>query len=106
MNKEISLKIVYEKLIGFNSIPISIREMRGVNIKDYQELKCAIEYLIEYYNDKNDVPKKLALAFVDISNYFFVPNLNYSEKEHEKLENYGIELSELANKLFSDKLKE
>jgi hypothetical protein len=102
MNKEISLKIVYERLVGPHSLPISVREMQGVNKKDYQELKCAIEYLIEYYSDKNEVPKELALAFVDIGNYFFVPNLNYSEEEHEELEDYGIELSELANKLFSD----
>ncbi|QYS91874.1 hypothetical protein JJC04_04160 [Flavobacterium covae] len=44
----------------------------------------------------------MALAFVDISNYFFVPNLNYSEEDYEQFENYGIELSELANKLFED----
>lgn len=48
------------------------------------------------------MPKKIALAFVDISNYFFVPNLSYSKEDHELFEDYGIELPELANKLFDD----
>jgi hypothetical protein len=106
MDKDKALKIVYDKIIGIDSIPLSIREMKGVNADNFQELKSAIIYLIEYYGNKDDVPKELALAFVDISNYFFVPNLNYTEREHEKLEDYGIELSELANKLFLPRSKQ
>ncbi|MET3047512.1 hypothetical protein V8245_04205 [Flavobacterium columnare] len=102
MNKEEAIKNVYNALLSETSIPISIRNMEGVDKIQYEELKKNIIFLIDYYKDRDDVPKKLALAFVDISNYFFVPNLNYSEEDYEQFENYGIELSELANKLFED----
>ncbi len=69
---------------------------------DFTELVEAINFLIDYYKNSESVPKKLALAFIDISNYFFVSNLNYSEKEIELFEDYGIELSRLAEELFSN----
>ncbi|MFK7050541.1 hypothetical protein FLACOL_00241 [Flavobacterium columnare] len=102
MNQEEAIKNVYNALLSETSIPVSIRNMEGVDKVQYEELKKNIIFLIDYYKDRDNVPKKLALAFVDISNYFFVPNLNYSEEDSERFEDYGIELSELANKLFDD----
>jgi hypothetical protein len=102
LNMEIqtALAIVENRLLGPESIPVHIREMQGINTAHYHELKEAVAFLIGAYKDKDTVPKLLALAFVDISNHFFVPNLNYSTEEQEKLEDCGIELSELANQLF------
>jgi hypothetical protein len=104
MNKEKAIEIVHNTLLSENSIPVSIRNMNGVDKAEYDELKKSILFLIDYYKDKDEIPKKIALPFVDISNYFFVPNLNYSEEDHEQLEDYGIELSELASKLFDCEL--
>jgi hypothetical protein len=100
MNKEEAIEIVYSALLGETSIPVSIRNMDGVDKIQYEELKKSILFLIDYYKDKDDVPKKLAQVFVDISNFFFVPNLNYSEEDHELFEDYGIELTALASELF------
>ena len=100
MNKEEAIEIVYNALLSETSIPVSIRSMDGVDKIQYEELKKSILFLIDYYKNKDDVPKKVAQAFVDISNYFFVPNLNYSEEDLELFENYGIELTTLANQLF------
>ncbi|MWP50013.1 MULTISPECIES: hypothetical protein [unclassified Gilliamella] len=97
-----SLNIIEEKLIGENSIPIKIHVGSGVDEDDYLLLRKAILHAIEYYQDKKEVPKKLALAFVNISNYFFISKDSpYSEKEMIMIENIGNELSELGEKLFS-----
>lgn len=100
MNREKAIEIVYNALLSEYSIPVSIRGMNGVDKIQYEELKKSVLFLTDYYKNKDEIPKKVALAFVDISNYFFVPNLSYSKEDHELFEDYGIELSELANKLF------
>ena len=100
MNIKEALEIVEKRLVGIESIPISIRQMKGVDENEYDELINSISFLTDYFREKENVPKILALAFVDVSNYFFVPNLGYSKQEQEKLEDYGIKLSELANQLF------
>lgn len=102
MNTETALQIVHKNLLGENSIPVKIRSIEKVNENDFSELTLAINFLIHEYKNSESIPKKLALAFVDISNYFFVSNLNYSEKEIELFEDYGIELLRLAEELFSD----
>ena len=76
--------------------------MEKLTENEFTELVEAINFLIDYYKNNENIPKKLALAFIDISNYFFVSNLNYSEKEIELFEDYGIELSRLAEELFSN----
>jgi hypothetical protein len=100
MNQEEALNIIENSLLSMDSFPVSIRSFQGVDKEKYEKLKKAILFLIDYYKDKDSVPKKLALAFVDISNYFFVPNIPYSEEDHERFENYGIELTALASELF------
>jgi len=90
------LKIIESYLIGYDSLPMKIRQMEEVCESDFNKLKDAIIEITKYYENKSEVPKQL-----DISNFFFVPNLNYSEEELERYEDYGIELSELANKIFS-----
>lgn len=102
MKENTALEIVYEKLLGENSIPVKIRTMEKLTENEFTELVEAINFLIDYYKNSENVPKKIALAFIDISNFFFVSNLNYSEKEIELYEDYGIELSRLAEELFSN----
>ena len=102
MNLETALQIVDERLLGENSIPVKIRSKEKLSENEYPELITAIHFLIDYYKDTENIPRKLALAFVDISNYFFISNHNYSEKEIELFEDYGIELSRLAEELFSN----
>jgi hypothetical protein len=100
MNQKQAISIIEERLLGENSIPVSIRAGEGLNEQNYNELKEAILFLIESYQHKKAVPKVMALAFIDISNWFFVENENYSTSEIERIEDVGIELSTLANQLF------
>jgi hypothetical protein len=102
MNTDNALEIVYQKLLGEDSLPLNIRNMKGVDQDDYNQLINAINFLIDVYKNRTEIPKKLALAFVDIGNYFIVPNLSYSEKEIDLFEDYGMELSYLGQQLFND----
>lgn len=102
MNEKKALTIIEEKMIGKNSIPVKIRVGEGIKEEDYSELIEAINFLIIFYKTQSSVPKVLALCFLDISNYFFLGESNYSEIEIEKIEDLGIELVELANLLFSN----
>ena len=97
-----NLKIIEEKLLGENSIPVKLRSERFFDKEAFDELEKAILAVIDFYKDKSEVPKLLALCFVDISNFFFVYETYFSEEEVETIEDAGIRLSELANELFSD----
>jgi len=100
MKVDAALKIVYEYTIGDNSILCSLRVGLGLNENNYNTLIEAMKILITEYSNKTEVPKKLALCFVDISNYFYFNEGKYSEEEEEKLEDAIHEISSLAGKLF------
>ena len=61
--------------------------------------------LIDSYKDNEEIPKRLALCFVDISVRFSFNENWYNEKERDRLEDAANELSYLAEKLFAQKLK-
>lgn len=100
--KEKILKIIEDELIGINSIPLKLRNEHFFDKEAFQKLINAIEIAIEIFKDQIQVPKKLALCFIDISNYFFVDDTFFSQDEIELIEDAGMKLSELANKLFDD----
>lgn len=100
MKVDEALKIVYKYTIDDNSILYSLRVGLGLNENNYNTLIEAMKILITEYSNKSEVPKKLALCFVDISNYFYFNEGKYSEEEEEKLEDAIHEISSLAGKLF------
>lgn len=102
MNEETALKIIEEKLLGINSIPVTVRMGHGINESDYTELKSAINFLIGHYKNETKIPKIVALAFLDISNHFFLGQSPYSQKENERIEDIGIKIAELGDTLFSN----
>jgi len=68
------IEIVYEGLVSITSIPVTIAPKTiDVNkIKDQiNEIREALNTLINYYKDKDFVSKKLAISMVDISSAFF-----------------------------------
>ncbi|KOP80181.1 hypothetical protein AMS59_01910 [Lysinibacillus sp. FJAT-14745] len=101
MKVEEALKIVYENTIGDNSILRELRGGKGLNQQSYKLLIEAMKKLIEEYKDKSEVPKKLALCFVDINNYFYFNKGKYTEEEEKELEDAVHEISYLAEKLFA-----
>ncbi|QPQ31197.1 hypothetical protein [Lysinibacillus sp. JNUCC 51] len=100
MKVEEALEIVYENTIGDNSILRELQGGKGLNHQSYRLLIEAMKKLIEEYKDKSEVPKKLALCFVDISNYFYFNEGKYTKEEKEEFEDVVHEISSLAGKLF------
>lgn len=100
--KEKILNIIEDELIGVNSIPAKLRNEHFFDKEAFQKLINALEVAIEIFKDQIQVPKKLALCFIDISNHFFVDDKFFSQDEIEVIEDAGMKLSELANKLFDN----
>lgn len=99
MEKEF-IKIIEKELIGDNSIPIKLRNEHFFDKSAFEKLVNSINEAIVFYKGVDNIPKRLALCFVDISNYFYVDNNFFSESEIEEIEDAGMKLSELANQLF------
>jgi hypothetical protein len=104
MKIENALKRVEDLLLGSESIPVQLRNKEGLDEEKFDSLVETLGWLIDYYNDKDSVPKVLALSFVDLNNYFFVDEMGYSDEDIEKIEDAGIKLSELANQLFESNI--
>jgi len=100
MNKDKALNVVYDYTIGDNSILVELRAEEGLNQESYKLLIEAMTKLIEEYKDQSEVPKKLALCFVDISNYFYFHEGKYTKAEEELFEDAVHEISRLAGMLF------
>ena len=100
MTQEEALIEVEELLLGERSIPVQLRLHEGFDREAYERLVKAIRVLIRHYKDQASVPKKLALAFVDVSNYFFYSEQAYPESVVEDLEDAAYELTALASELF------
>jgi len=101
MSNEADLATVQRLLISGNSIPVQLRMHDGIDEDAYIELTSAIERLIEHYASRSDVPKTLALAFVDIGTAFDYAPGAYPEHELERIEDIAQELSRLGQMLFS-----
>lgn len=95
------LATVERLLIGANSIPVQLRMGEGLDEDSYIELTRALERLIEYYAQRPEVPKSLALAFVDVGTAFAYAPGTYPDDQLERLEDIGHELSQLGQELFS-----
>ncbi len=102
MSIEQDLATVERLLISENSIPLRLRMHRGLDEDSYGELTAALERLIDHYANRPEVPKRLALAFVEIGTAFYYPAGTYPDDELERIEDVGQELSQLGQLLFSD----
>ena len=92
---------VDELLLGPNSILVELRSLQGLDPTKYSRLVTAIHTLIDHYKGKTEVPKRLAVAFIDISNYFYYTEDEYPKDQLDRLEDAAHELTYLADKLFS-----
>ncbi|EON74429.1 hypothetical protein [Lysinibacillus sphaericus] len=100
MNKNEALNIVYKNILGEDSILLQLRRGEGLNEDRFNELVTAMQLLIVEYKNLDVVPKKLALSFVDISNYFYFNEDKYSLDEQNLIEDAVQKISQLANELF------
>ncbi|WP_342512344.1 hypothetical protein MKY34_17225 [Sporosarcina sp. FSL K6-1522] len=100
MNKNEALHVVYENILGEHSILQQLREGGGLNKDRFNALVTAMEFLIVEYKNVDVVPKKLALSFADISNYFYFNEDKYSLDEQNLIEDAVHKISQLANEMF------
>jgi hypothetical protein len=71
---------IYNLLLGGNSIPVKLRLKDNAD-NDYKILLEELEKLTEKYRGKNNIPKRLGYAFLDISNYFEFSDKLYNQEE-------------------------
>jgi antitoxin component of RelBE/YafQ-DinJ toxin-antitoxin module len=101
MTIETAIKIIEEGLIGEESLPVKIRVRKTIDRQLYKEVIDAINFLIEKFKNEDNIPKSLALCFVDVSNHFYIDPDNITEEQATEIEDMGMKISELANQLFS-----
>lgn len=100
MDAESAVELVCARLLGENSIPVKIRTRKRVSEEEVSELFFAIDCLIIYYRGQSAIPKRLALAFVDIYVGLNSADEFYDEGEIQRYEDIGIALQEKAYALF------
>lgn len=100
MTPEVALAIVEARLLGPQSIPVTIRTREEVAEDQIAELLAAVDYLIVHYRDQDTVPKTLAAAFVDIYNGFVQAAGQISDEQAQRLEDVAIALQDKAYRLF------
>lgn len=83
------------------SLPVRVRGKSLWNKGEFDELLAAIDFLTTEWADKDTVPKRIALAFVDIYGAFSFKDGFYPKDEQEFLEDMGIMLQEKATDLFA-----
>lgn len=101
MTTEAALNVIYEGLLGENSIVVKLRNREGLDEEKYDSILEAIEVLKVAYKDQDHIPKKLALAFLDVSTYFIFDDEWYSQEEQEKFEDAGLQLVQAVDELLS-----
>lgn len=102
MSIDDDLATVDRLLASEGSIPVGLRMRRGLDEDLFKELTGALERLTDHFQGRADVPKALALAFVDVGSAFWYPEGAYPPAELERIEDAGNELSLLGQNLFSD----
>ncbi|MEQ2025524.1 hypothetical protein ABLB84_06975 [Xenorhabdus szentirmaii] len=70
-------------------------------MNEIEILYHALDFLVGFYHEKTEIPKKLVLAFVDVYGAFSFREGMYDEKMLNKLEDIGIELQDKATQLLS-----
>ncbi|MDN4479695.1 hypothetical protein [Demequina muriae] len=102
MSIQNDLRTVERLMLSEHSIPIRLRMREGLDEDAYSDLTAALERLIDHYANHSDVPKRLALAFVDVGAAFDYPEGAYPDSELERIEDVGQELSQMGQMLFGD----
>jgi hypothetical protein len=101
MTPETALELVYEALLGSNSIPQQLRGKQGLDQSQFDQLTTALRWLIPYYGAQPVVPKRLALCLVDVYGAFSFRDGFYPPAERDEIEDAGLLVQDLATELFS-----
>ncbi|CAH6659965.1 hypothetical protein [Pseudocitrobacter vendiensis] len=101
MDEKYALKIVVDKLLGDDSIPVRLRLNKEYTSNEIESLYQALDFLAEYYTEHAMVPKLLSLALTDVYGMFSFRVGIYSEDKCRELEDIGIKLQDMAIDIFT-----
>ncbi|MFN3866776.1 MAG: hypothetical protein ACK4MD_08705 [Demequina sp.] len=102
MSVQNDLRTVERLMLSEHSIPLRLRRHEGLDEDAYNDLTAALERLTDHYANQSDVPKRLALAFVDVGTAFDYPAGAYPDHELERIRDVGQELAQMGEMLFGD----
>lgn len=100
-NIDQAIDIIYTGLVSVKSVPVQLRSFRILDLEMLDQVREAMDFAIKYYKGKPFVPKKIAIAMVDIYGAFYFKD-GFEDEMLRKLEDIGMELQEKALKLFSE----
>ncbi len=93
---------VYDLLASGNSLPVRVRNKLPWTEDEFNELLQSIDVLIQGWSQEHSVPKRIALAFVDIYGAFNFREGFYPQDKLMFLEDMAIALQDKATELFSE----
>jgi hypothetical protein len=102
MDEQGAINIIYEGLVGEDSIPVKLRMGNGLDREQLQQVKDAIVFLTEKWKSQETASKRVAAAFVDIQTGMEWGSRLYSEAEQDEIEDAANELVDLAYGLFGE----
>lgn len=100
MDETEALQVIYDSFLGDETIPIKLRLGKGLDRKQLDKAKQALNFLIRAWHGRDMVPQRLAAAFVDIQSTMQWGKDQYSEAEQDEIEDAANELVDLAYDLF------
>lgn len=102
MTEREAIDTLYEGLVGESSLSAKLRDGRGLDRATLARVKEACEALARMMEGRSEVPKRLALAFVDVQASMDVSRDAYPPDEQDAIEAAGMALAELGASLFDD----
>jgi len=99
MNSEMAIDIVRQELVESGGMLFKIYQKEKIDIEAFDRLKAALIFLIDFYDGKRDIPKRLASAFIDITPLFERAIDFYNQKEQDQIEDIRNKVVSLATDL-------
>ncbi len=102
MTETEAVTVLHEGLVGLASLPVELRERRGLDREQLARVEHALELLKRVYADRDTVPKRLAAAFVDIQGGMEQGRGWYSEAEQHEIQDAADRLTMAAYELLGE----
>lgn len=102
MTEAEAIRIVDEGLVGPEGVPAKLAMRKGLDKEQLEEVKEALRFLVEAWAGRADVPKKIAMAFVDLGPGMMRAWDFYPEAEQEEIEEASMALVDLGLSLFAE----
>jgi hypothetical protein len=100
MDESEARKVVVEALAGANGIPVKLRRKDGLDEEQLDRVRKAAALLARAYEGREEIPRDLALAFLDIRTSMESGLGLYPEQAQDAIQDAAEELVELGLDLF------